>query len=368
MFMKPIQEIEPKDYEKLRPIMADLAAIQLNVAAVLDGTCPGRAYADDAAQPRTAYLISGDGYYLAGATDNQAFNEALNAALPRDHCFVLFCDPERWSGALDVVLRDTYAVRSRRHYYTLAEHRMPDWQERIPEGFSMRRVDASFLAAERKNREGVMDWILDEWKSVDDFFERGFGSCLVHDEENVAVSWSLSDYVQGDRCEMGIETDGNYRRQGLGTLTAAATAARARARGFSTIGWHCWHNNVGSIGVAGKVGFEKAAEYDIYINHWVAENISDMSQEEFRAFAEFYEGEFQARPPESGFPHIVAATAWALGGDRAGCYRHLHRAVDSGWLRGTEHLRQIYPEFFWNPNLEGMEEWQALVRRFETTE
>jgi RimJ/RimL family protein N-acetyltransferase len=365
---RPIQEIEPKDYERLRPIMAGLSAIQLNVAAILDGTCPGRVYADDVAHPRTAYLISGDGHYLAGATDNQAFNEALNAALPRDHYFVLFCDPERWSGALDVVLRDTYAVRATRHYYTLAEHKMPDWQDRIPEGFSMQRVDAGFLATERKNRDGVLEWILEEWNSVDDFVERGFGFCLVHEDEDGVVSWSLSDYVQGDRCEMGIETDWNYRRQGFGTLAAAATAAHALEQGFSTIGWHCWHNNAGSIGVAGNVGFEKATDYDIYINHWVAENITDMSQEEFQAFAERYEREFQARPPESGFPYVVAAKAWALGGDRAGCFRHLHRAVDIGWLRGTEHLREIWPEFFWNPDLDGMEEWQALVKRFETNE
>ncbi|MEJ2735719.1 MAG: GNAT family N-acetyltransferase [Anaerolineae bacterium] len=240
MFTRPIQEIEPKDYERLRPIA-------------------GRVYADDVAHPRTAYLISGDGHYLAGATGNQAFNEALNAALPRDHYFVLFCDPERWSGALDVVLRDTYAVRATRHYYTLAEHKMPDWQDRIPEGFSMQRVDAGFLAAERKNRDNVLEWILEEWKSIEDFVERGFGFCLVHEDEDAAVSWSLSDYVQGDRCEMGIETDWNYRRQGFGTLAAAATAAHALEQGFSTIGWHCWHNNAGSIGVAGNVGFEKPA-------------------------------------------------------------------------------------------------------------
>lgn len=368
MSRRLIQEIEPRDYERLRPIMADLSAIHLNVTAILDGTCPGRVYADDVAHPRTAYLISGNWHYLAGATDNQAFNEALNAALPRDDCFVLFCDPERWSGALDVVLRDTYALRATRHYYTLAQHRIPDWQDRIPEGFSMQRVDAGFLAAERKNQDNVVEWIMDEWKSLDDFIHRGFGFCLVHEDEDVVASWSLLDYVQGDRCEMGIETDWNYRRQGLGSLTAAATAAYALGQGFSTIGWHCWHNNVGSIGVAGNVGFEKAAEYGIYINHWVAENITDMSQDEFRAFAEFYEREFQARPPESGFPHLVAAKAWALSGDRAGCFRHLHKAVDLNWLRNADHLREIWPEFFWDPHLDEMEEWQALVNRFETME
>ena len=81
---------------------------------------------------------------------------------------------------------------------------------------------------------------------------------------------------------------------------------------------------------------------------------------EFQAFAELYEREFQVLPPTGGFPHIVAAKAWHLSGDRQKCFRHLNKAVDLNWLRHTKHLREIWPEFFWNPNLDEMEEWQAL--------
>jgi hypothetical protein len=89
-----------------------------------------------------------------------------------------------------------------------------------------------------------------------------------------------------------------------------------------------------------------------------------MSQAEFIAFAQAYERAFEERPPTTGFPHLVAAKAWALGRDRTGCFRHLNRAIDLGWLQGVEHLRRLWPEFFWNPNLDDMPEWQALVARF----
>ena len=94
-------------------------------------------------------------------------------------------------------------------------------------------------------------------------------------------------------------------------------------------------------------------------------NITDMTEEEFRAFALSYERQFEAHPPTNGFPHIVAAKAWALGRDRQGCFRHLNKAVDLGWLRGVDHLQEIWPEFFWSPDLDQMEEWQDLVKRFE---
>jgi RimJ/RimL family protein N-acetyltransferase len=359
-----LHEIGPEDHEQVRSIFAELAEIHLNITAVLDSNCPGAIYVDDVVYPQTAYVTSSDAHYLAGAQHNHAFNAALNAALPRDTYFVLFCDPDRWESALDVVLKHTYAVQARRRYYTLKHLKIADWQDRIPAGFSMQRVDAGLLAKGLKNRDDVEGWILAEWHSVDAFFEQGFGFCLVHD--NDIVSWSLSDYVSGDRCEIGINTDGDYRRRGCGTLTAAATAAYAVAHGFSGIGWHCWDNNAGSIRVAENVGFAKTADYDIFINHWAAENVSDMTRDEFRAFAEFYEREFEVRPPANGFPHIVAAKAWALSRDRNGCFRHLHRAVDLGWLRSVKQLRKMWPEFFWNPNLDQMEEWQDFTRRLET--
>jgi GNAT superfamily N-acetyltransferase len=361
-----LHKIEQKDAEKLCPMLGELADMHLNLIALLEGTALGQMYADDAVHPRSVYLISGDAHYLAGEPENPAFNAAVNAVLPRDTYFVLFCDLKRWAEALDVVLKDTYCVRAARHYYALRQLNMADWQARLPAAYTLQRVDASLLAQDLTNRDAVIDSMLDAWLSVDTFLAHGFGSCLVHDA--TIVSWSLADYVSGERCEIGIRTDERFRRRGLGTLTASANAEYAASLGYSAIGWHCWANNAGSIGVAQKAGFQKSADYDVFINHWAAENVSDMSQSEFRTFAEHYEREFEAHPPVvSGYPHLVAATAWALARDRAGCFRHLNNAVDLGWLRGVEHLRQVWPEFFCNPALEQMEEWQELARRFRKT-
>jgi GNAT superfamily N-acetyltransferase len=361
-----MQRAREEDYERVQPVLAGLAGINLHISAVLNGMCPGEVDADDLVHPRTAFLTSGDACYLAGWSQDDAFNTALNATLPRDHYFVLFCDPGQWEGALAAVLEGTYAIRAWRRYYTLASLRIPGWRDRVPDGFSMRRASAELLASDLRNRNHVVGGILDGWRSVDAFVEHGFGSCLVHD--GTIVSWSLVDYVDGDRCEIGINTDWDFRRQGLGTLTAAANVEQAIAQGFSTIGWHCWANNAGSTGVAENVGFQRDTDYEVFINHWAAENVSDMSQDEFQAFAQSYERWFEEQPPTSGFPHIVAAKAQALGGNRPGCFRHLNRATDLGWLCGVDHLREIWPEFFWNASLDQMPEWQDLARRLEANE
>jgi hypothetical protein len=358
-----IHQIEQDGYEKVRSIFSELARIHLHITAILDGNSPGAVFVDDVEQPQTAHIVSGAGYYVAGFPNNHGYNLALNAALPLDTYFVLFCVSHHWESALETVLKNTYAIRAGRRCYTLRELRIADWQDRVPDGFLMRRIDAELLAEGLKHCDSVAAGIGEEWCSVEAFMENGFGFCLVHGDE--IISWSFSDYVSGDRCEMGINTGWHYRRRGLGTLTATATAADARACGFSNVGWHCWTNNVGSIGVAENVGFVKTAEYDVHINHWAAENVTDMTQAEFDAFAQYYERELESHPPVSGFPHIVTAKAWALSGDWSGCYRHLNKAVDIGWLRSVDHLREIWPEFFWNPDLDVTEEWQELVMRFE---
>ncbi len=353
--------VQPRAYEKLRPIFSQMAGIHLNITAVLEGNSAGVVVADDLGAPSTACMIFGRAYYLVGDPHNCGFNVALDAKLPRDTYFVLFPETDGWEDALAEVLADTYSIPARRRYYVLKQPRIADWQERVPGGFSIRPIDAGLLARGLDNGDTVEGGILSEWCSLSAYYALGFGFCLLHDE--TIVSWSCTDYVSGERCEIGINTAWDYRRRGFGTLAATATAAFALASGFSRIGWHCRDNNVGTVGVAENVGFEQAAAYDVFINHWAAENVTDMSQEQFQAFAEFYEHEFASHPPSSGFPHIVAAKARALSGDRCGCFRQLNQAVDLGWLRSVDQLRQIWPEFFWNPDLDQMQPWQDLAVR-----
>ncbi len=355
-------EIGLDRYESVRPLFAGLAEMHLNVTAVLNGDCPGQVYVDSLDSPRAALVVSGDGRYLAGNPQDRTFNAAVNALLPRETYFVLFCDLEAWRPALDAILKHTYAVRAGRQYHTCRQPRIPDRQARVPEGFSMQLVDAAFFSRGLEHTDHVIGGLAGEWRTLDLFLQRGFGFCMVH--QDTIVSRSLVDFIDGARCEICIHTARDYQRRGLGTLTAAATTAYAAAHGLAT-GWHCWANNAGSIGVAENVGFVKAADYEVYINHWPAENVTDMTQHEFRAFAEMYERWFEAEPPRSGYPHIVAATAWALAGDRGRSFQQLHRAVDVGWLRSVAQLRELWPEFFLNPEREQQEEWKALRARLE---
>ena len=78
------------------------------------------------------------------------------------------------------------------------------------------------------------------------------------------VSWSLADCRSGDACEIGIHAVKEHRRRGLATITAAAAVEYALSNGYSMVGWQCSEDNLGSVGTAEKVGFERERDYTMW--------------------------------------------------------------------------------------------------------
>jgi GNAT superfamily N-acetyltransferase len=262
-----IYELDKADYEKPRPLLRPLE-YHLSSAAVLDGNSPGRVFVDDPADPRAAFIFSPEGCYLAGTPDDDAFNRALNEAIyvgkafDEAHALFFVCHPERWQERLRDILDPRLPIVMPRHHYVCRELKT-DWRVDVPDGFTVHLIDESLL-----NRPGlgipdhVTGWMKNNWGSIAEFLQRGFGCVTVHADE--AVSWSLADCVSGDACEIGIRTLPAYRRRGLATITAAAAVEHALSNGFSTVGWHCPEDNLGSIGTAEKVGFRKERDYTMY--------------------------------------------------------------------------------------------------------
>jgi GNAT superfamily N-acetyltransferase len=261
-----IHELKRADYERVRPLFRPLA-YHLASAAVLDGTSSGRIFVDDPGQPRTAFMLSPEGCYLAGDPEDHAFNVALNRAIIGERvlgdevnvlCVVVH--PEGWH--LETVLEPYPPVpMNRRHYVcrTLGY----DWRDHVPPRYTVHRIDRSLLdRRELIVPDHVTGWMANNWGSIDRFLRDGFGFAAVGRGE--LVSWSLSDCVSDDRCEIGIRTALAHRRRGLATVTAAAAVEHALSEGFSSVGWHCPDDNLGSIGTAENVGFQLECHYTAY--------------------------------------------------------------------------------------------------------
>jgi GNAT superfamily N-acetyltransferase len=387
-----IYQLEPRDYEKVRPLYAAWRPY-LVIFAVIEGRCPGHIYVDDRENPRTALLwdhAEGE-LYLAGEGRDAALGRPLNdcirhrirphagAHLPDLSEYTLYCDPAAWGNQIDVVLEGLTPMAHRRRLYTLEELRV-DWRSQVPEGYRMVRIDeAIFCQEDLKGMDTMKEWVLGDWRSAADFAEQELGFCLTHGEE--LVSWCASEYTceptpgKGKMCHVGIYTCEAYRRRGFATLVASATVERCLAGGVERVGWHCWEANAASAATAQKVGFALARDLPVYNGCWNQfDNLllqahyhaqANRMQEAVacweRAFA-MWEGEdpealcaphVKAHPDTVAWCYYAAGRTRARWGDGEIALAHLHRAVDNGWrdgkrLREDERLSSLHGTSGWD--------------------
>lgn len=366
-------ELHRGQFEECRAIFAPLTQC-LTAQAVLDGTCPGRVFADDTESPRTALIWDKWGrFYLAGDPSNADFNRAARAfftdeAAPaaqerHQYTYELWYHPDAWADSVDEVL--DWPVSDTRLYYVYEDPPPAGWRDAIPEGFALVHVDADLLnQTNLENHDAVEGQIAESgWFGELDFFARGWGYALVG--EGVIASWCLVEYPHADRIDLGIGTDKRYQRRGFATITASACVERGVSEGLK-VGWDCWQTNIGSRRTAEKVGFRLENEYAIYFgwfdpfrqllaNGWYltyrAERPADAVPFFERAAAM---RDFGARE------HYNFACSLALAGNAGRALSELNAAVDAGFSDG-DHLRE-------DDDLENLHAdpgWSALLARFQ---
>ena len=255
-----IHLIKNSDYQKIRPLFRALEAFQPMCTAVLEGIWPGKVWADNPDEPRTAFLVtflSGGGAawcFLAGKPDNQKFNTALNKAIFADKVigqgigtFLFTCHPEDWGGQLTAVgFPRQPAPMTRRHY--ICRKLTYDWREKLPAGYIVQPMESSLLQRKDLQIPSQVKATLGKWKAVQDKRLQDYGFIITHKDQ--VVSWTTVDFVSAGSDDLGFETDPQYRQRGLGTVAAAAALEHGLAHGLSAIHWTCADDNTGSLRTA----------------------------------------------------------------------------------------------------------------------
>jgi len=90
-----------------------------------------------------------------------------------------------------------------------------------PKEFLLKEINDEFIKnCHLENRDEIDIWINSCWKDRSNFLENGIGFCLIN--ISTIASWCFSDFIYNNKCEVSIETDEEYQRQGLTTITAKA--------------------------------------------------------------------------------------------------------------------------------------------------
>ena len=365
-------ELAKSDYEKAQPIFN---AMNYNLApiSVIKGRLPGKIYVDDPLLPGAALTWVKHRFYLAGDPGNKAFDLALQnffatevfgqSPASGDYGMVLYYAPDEWQDRIEIILEDKFPIKSQRQYYAGGKLEK-EWREFIPKGYSLRPIDAKLLAQTHlKNYESMIAEIHSERYSLQQYLRQDFGFCVLQGDEIAGLCFS--EHTTGRRCEVGVQTFREHRRQGLATAMSLALIEHALSRGITRVGWHCYARNKGSIATAQKAGFEKMRDYPAcYICFKKADNLAE------HGYKHFHQGEYHQaincwqEAFETGdapaWAYYMAARAWAACKDRERAFQHLCKAIGKGW-RNIDSIKSTQEFSAWL----GTPEWKKVLAQFE---
>ncbi|MGG4454030.1 GNAT family N-acetyltransferase [Brevibacillus porteri] len=326
----------------------------VSIKGVIAGVIPGRVFLSNDA--RSALLTSPQGIFLGGSVDNPLFFEEVNALLKEEILpqlaadeqldYVLFYPTdEKWDDILDIVMKDIFPMRSGRMIFS---HHLQDLSP--PADDQIVPIDSSFLKRkELVGLEDVIDEIAENWPSIAAYENKGFGCAAIQDTDEgpTIISWCMTDWVVEDECELGIETDEDYRGNGWARKTAMGALSLAKQRGIKRVGWQCWSNNIGSQRTALSLGFELLADFPVLFgwnlplnnflvngNHYMRGDLKYGVEKDYARAAWSYAQALDQAWDWGGDPALYwnAACLFYLNGEEDRAKHYYKKAIEHGWV------------------------------------
>jgi RimJ/RimL family protein N-acetyltransferase len=238
----------------------------LAVESILSGGTDSQVFVDDVNSPNAGVTWSGSRVYVAGKLDGDIFSDLVETIAWRigvrgSGVSVVYLEPGLGDDRF-LELEGLSVTPRNRNYYEI-ETAKREWEAEPPQGYALHMVDRSMLSLGLRNTHLVIEEMMSERPTVEDFLAKSFGFCVVAGDE--IVGWCMSEYNTGDRFEIGVGTSEEHRRRGLALQTSRAVIGYGVARGYSRVGWHCGADNMASNGLAQALGFSHVCEYPAYV-------------------------------------------------------------------------------------------------------
>ena len=151
-------------------------------------------------------------------------------------------------------------VRSIYCYKNLNKNMFYNFKSKVPKDFALKSMDEDLY---NKYASEIDPSYSDIWGSSDQFLERGFGFCILHNGEFISACNTF--YVGHGCAEIDIMTKSEHRGQGFATITCSAFIEHCLNYELIPT-WDADLGNEPSNKLALKLGFEK--EKDISILWW----------------------------------------------------------------------------------------------------
>ncbi len=343
-----VVELNRAKFNKVTDLFKDLE-YNLSIFSVINKINPGRIFVNNMENPTAALLISPEGMYFTGDAKDNAFNCELNNVLKDDILkkaleklkvdYIVFYSSKEWENSFKDIFSSLYPMKDDRRYLELEIGKFHI--EEVSE--NVKKIDREMLLGSNlKEIDDVRESIIENWSSVDNFLENGFGYVYIVD--GGVVSRCIADCVVEDKCELGVETEEDYRQKGYCTQVVIATLNYCKNNNIKNVGWHCWDNNIPSYKLAEKVGFKQKKDikvyfgwYNLYDNYLVNGNYYLKINVNYKLSAEFYTRAFENNYGFVWHYYNAACAYWKIN-KREEAKKYYQIALKNGW-KGIESLK-----------------------------
>ncbi len=219
----------------------------------------GRAWADDALEPKAAQIITGDLCFFAGEPNTQ-----LVRNVPSDfpsRYLLMVPQNQEWASLIECEHKGRYcktmryAIKKERDVFN--RDRLNTYIQNLSKEFTLRKIDEVLYHSIKKE-----DWSKDlcsQFPQYQDYKRMGLGYVVLHGESIVSGASSYTAYNGG--IEIEIDTREDFRRRGLALVCAARLILECLDKGL----YPSWDAaNKESVALAEKLGYNFDYEYLTY--------------------------------------------------------------------------------------------------------
>lgn len=262
-----LNELSPAEFPIAWSLFRGFPYKQAFLHSVFEHKQRGRIFVDDKRRPKAGCLFHTAGHcLLAGDPTVASLVAFLKYMTPkkiiRRPMLSFACESARLERLISKIY-GAQLVKVPRLSFVYApsrSHCISGWRDRIPDGFTMHKVDEAIhdrIASE------LNPSITRHWDSAGSFVKHGIGCCLLAADGALASAW-FSLAVGGGMVSSQTDTQPDYRGRGLATLVGLAVIEHCLQHGLTHLG-ECDAGNMGSLAMMKRQGcWRKNRDFTVY--------------------------------------------------------------------------------------------------------
>lgn len=260
-------KLNEQDYYKIENLVLETNYDIIWINSILNQRQKGIIYVDNLNNPKTAIIWHKCKNAIILGKFNLDIFENLKLLLNKSYLnnqndFALSVIDKAWESHIDDFIANSNTIihKYKRYKFKLNYEKYFKFKESINTNFENTNIIKINTNIYNKINFKYMPDLY--WNSKNDFLKNGFGFCIYFDKNYVSIAFS--GFLEDHKCDIGVETLNNYKGKNYATLVSTKLIDYCIQNSIEPI-WSCRSDNIASIKLANKLGFEYKKDFAYYI-------------------------------------------------------------------------------------------------------